>query len=60
MDEDMLNRAIKMRYMNFLYCVYAFNKNYEYSGVTLESQLAGDEDSPSHSDETFDDEDDHY
>ena len=56
----MLNRAIKMRYMNFLYCVYAFNKNYEYSGVTLESQLAGDEDSPSHSDETFDDEDDHY
>jgi len=31
-DEKMIIRAVKTKQMNFLYCVWAFNKNYEYIG----------------------------
>ena len=32
-DENMLIRSIKTRQMKFLYCVWAFNKNFEYIGA---------------------------
>jgi len=31
-DEQMIIRAVKTRQMNFLYCIWAFNKNYEFIG----------------------------
>ena len=31
-DHKMMVRSIKTRQMKFLYCVYAFNQNYEYIG----------------------------
>ena len=39
-DEKMLKRSIKTRQMQFLYTVYAFNKNYEYIGKKEEDELA--------------------
>lgn len=32
LNSDMMVRAVKTQQMDFLYCVYAFNKNYEFIG----------------------------
>ena len=42
-DEKMLIRSIKTRQMNFLYSVWAYNKNYEYIAEDDEDE---DDDDP--------------
>jgi hypothetical protein len=49
-DEDMILRAIKTAQLDFLYCVFAYNKNYE--------ELS--DDSSSSDDESIGDEDTKY
>ena len=43
-DEKMLIRSIKTRQMNFLYSVWAYNKNYEYIAEDDEDEDEDDED----------------
>lgn len=31
-DYDMMVRAVKTQQMRFLYCIFAYNKNYEFIG----------------------------
>lgn len=44
-DHKMMVRSIKTRQIKFLYCVYAFNQNYEYVGEQKEEKSSGDESS---------------
>lgn len=41
MDEEMILRAIKTNQVDFLYCVFAFNKNYEEIDDDLSDDDAG-------------------
>ena len=43
-DEKMLIRSIKTRQMNFLYSVWAYNKNYEYIAEDDEDEDEDDDD----------------
>lgn len=42
LEENMINRAIKTVQLDFLYCVYAYNKNYE--KIEIEDDSEEDED----------------
>ena len=50
-DESMLVRAVKTEQMNFLYCLYAFNKNYEVDTGDCASDHSDGGAAPSVSDE---------
>jgi len=47
LDEKMILRAIKTKQMDFLYCMYAFNKNYEnlvdYLGESLTDEESSED-----------------
>jgi len=53
-DEDMMLRAVKTNQIDFLYCVFAFNKNFcEVASKTLNSDKMSDIDSDGHRYKTF-------
>jgi hypothetical protein len=43
LEENMINRAIKTAQVDFLYCVYAYNKNYEKIEIDDDSDEEDDE-----------------
>ena len=54
LDEKMLVRALKTNQMQFIYCVWAFNKNYERIVEMGKDQISDDSDYDSSEDESGD------
>ena len=48
-DHKMMVRSIKTRQMKFLYCVYAFNQNYEYVGEQKRERHSSSDSDDNHS-----------
>lgn len=57
-DEDMIIRAINTKQVDFLYCVYAFNKNFQYIGK--KDQADGEPDQSDSDSESDDENSDNY